>query len=79
MMSDTADNILAYVKDHASRSSKEIYDGLNGTIGYATVKRVLNKLRSDNLVSTEGKGKGTKYVISAAYELLYSIDLNQYF
>jgi Fic family protein len=47
--------------------------------GYATVKRVLNKLLSDDLVKTEGKGKATKYVISPSFQVLHAIGLNQYF
>ena len=79
MKNDTAGNILGFIKDHPLRSSKEIHDGLNESIAYATVKRILNKLSSDSLVSTEGKGKATKYRLSSSYGLLYPIDLNQYF
>src|SRR5258708_26316962 len=79
MKTDTTDSILAYIKAHPLQSSKEIHDGVEESIGYATVKRVLNRLCSDNLVNAEGKGKATKYVISPSYQLLYPIDLNQYF
>jgi predicted transcriptional regulator len=79
MITDVTGEVLSYIKDYPSRSSKEIHDGLNGIMGYATIKRILKKLVSDNLVATEGKGKGTKYVISPSYELLYSVDLNKYF
>jgi Fic family protein len=79
MITDTTSEVFSYIKDYPSRSSKEIYDGLNGIMGYATIKRILKKLVSDELVATEGKGKGTKYVISPSYELLYSVDLNKYF
>jgi Fic family protein len=60
-------------------SSKEIYDGLNLKIGYATVKRILHKLISEELITTKGNGKGTKYAISPSYELLYPIDVEKYF
>jgi Fic family protein len=79
MKTNTTDSILEYIKTHPLQSSKEIHDGLGGSAGYATFKRVLNKLLSDNLLHTEGKGKATKYVISPSFQLLYSIDLNQYF
>jgi hypothetical protein len=78
-MKDNTSNILAYIKDHPLRSSKEIHDGLGDAIGYATVKRILSKLVSGDLIGIEGKGKGTKYVVSPFYELLYSVDLNKYF
>jgi Fic family protein len=79
MANNTYDSILGYIKVHPLRSSKEIHDGLETSVAYATVKRVLNKLRSDNLVNTEGKGKATKYMISPSFQLLYPIDLDQYF
>jgi len=79
MKASTTDSILEYIKIHPLQSSKEIHDGLGGSIGYATVKRVLSKLLLENLVNTEGKGKATRYVISSSYQLLYPVDLNQYF
>jgi Fic family protein len=79
MITDTANNILAYIKEHPLHSSKEIRDGLSGSISYATTKRVLNKLCSDNHLSTEGKGMGTKFVINPSYWMIYPIDLDRYF
>nr|WP_295869330.1 Fic family protein [uncultured Chitinophaga sp.] len=71
--------ILAFVKANPSQSSKEIYDGLEIEVGYATVKRVLNQLIEEELLTTEGKGKATRYLISPSYELLYPIDVETYF
>lgn len=71
--------ILKFVKENPLRSSKEIHEGLSSSISYATVKRLLVKLISDNLIVSKGKGRGTKYVISPAYELFYPIDVSQYF
>ena len=48
-------------------------------IGYATIKRILNQLLSEKLIITKGKGKGTKYVISPAYQLFYPVDVETYF
>ncbi len=79
MKSDANDSILEYIEANPLKSSKEIHDGFNATIGYATVKRILNKLRLDGLVNTEGKGKATKYVISSSFRLLYPNNLDQYF
>src|SRR5438132_9566063 len=78
-MNDSAENLLRYVIEHPLSSSKEIYDGLGGSVGYATVKRILNNLSTEQLISTQGKGKATRYLMSASYELLYPIDLNDYF
>lgn len=79
MGSETGKNILDFIKANPSLSSKEIYDGLKSEVGYATVKRILAKLISENLVLPIGKGRGTKYVIDPAFELLYPIDVEVYF
>jgi prophage maintenance system killer protein len=72
-------DILEFIKAHPLLSSKEVYTGLNVELGYATVKRNLQKLISENLIITSGKGKGTKYQISQAFELLNPIDTAEYF
>lgn len=79
MGNDTGKNILDYIKANPSLSSKEIHDGLKSEVGYATVKRILAKLISENLVLPIGKGRGTKYMIDPAFELLYPIDVEVYF
>jgi Fic family protein len=79
MGSDTGKNILDYIKANPSLSSKEIHDGLKSEVGYATVKRILAKLISENLVLPTGKGRGTKYMIDPAFDLLYPIDVEVYF
>jgi Fic family protein len=79
MLDIKSEEILVFLKENPSVSSKEIYDGLDIKIGYATVKRMLSKLAEENLISTTGKGRGRKYLISPAYNLFYPIDLNNYF
>jgi len=79
MVNDKSKNILKYIKANPSLSSKEIYDGLKSELGYATVKRIISKLISENLILSIGKGRGTKYIIDPAYELLFPIDVNEYF
>jgi Fic family protein len=73
------DLILDFIKSNPSVSSKEIHDGIVDEVGYATVKRTLQKLISENLISSHGNGRGTKYEISAAYTLLHSVDVDIYF
>ena len=72
-------SILSFIKENPSCSSKEIHEGIDEKLGYATVKRILQNLLSENLIDISGKGKGTKYTISPAYDLLRSIDVEQYF
>lgn len=71
--------IIEYIIKNPLKSSKEIYEEVGIDIGYATVKRILNKIKEENYVVTEGKGRGTKYKISPSYSIIYPIDINQYF
>jgi Fic family protein len=78
-MSDNKSKVLEFVKENPSLSSKEIHEGLESKVGYATVKRILTKLIFDKLILAIGKGRGTKYVIGPAYELFFPIDVEEYF
>ncbi len=71
--------ILEFIKIHPSLSSREIHEGLGVEIGYATIKRALDTLSSESLVIRSGRGKGTKYLIGPAYEVLHTIELEEYF
>lgn len=71
--------IINWVKQNPGNSSKNIHDGLELSIAYATLKRILQNLLAENLIETIGKGKGTKYQISRVYELLHSIEVDEYF
>jgi len=77
--SELKDQILKFIEDNPPLSSKEIHDAFAAAVGYATVKRILNTLISEHLIVASGKGKATKYSISASYELLKPIDLTAYF
>lgn len=71
--------ILEFIKVNPLVSSKEIHEILKEEIGYATVKRILQNLILENLVISIGKGRGTKYQLSQAYELLYPVNMEEYF
>lgn len=71
--------ILNYLLANPRVSSKEIHEGIGIQIGYATVKRALQALVSENLIRTMGKGKGTKYELSPAYFILAPLDIESYF
>jgi len=79
MRDSKSKKILEFIKENPLVSSKQIYDEVQLKVGYATVKRILTKLLSENLIITEGKGKGTKYRVSVGYELLFPLSLNEYF
>ena len=73
------DQILEYISKNPSSSSKEIHEGIELNIGYATVKRILKRLHENKFIEIEGKGRGTKYRISLAYSIIKPIDIDEYF
>jgi Fic family protein len=72
-------DIIEFLKKSRGSSSKEVFEGTFSSGSYATVKRRLSQLVSENYISTSGKGKGTKYFVSAAYELIRPIDSEAYY
>lgn len=71
--------ILDFITQKGASSSKEIHENVSVSVSYATLKRVLQKLISENYLSSVGQGKGTKYIISPAYELIQPIDIERYY
>ena len=72
-------DIIKFIKAKGDCSSKEIFDGISPSMSYATLKRVLTNLISENFIETKGRGKGTKYFISSMYELIQPIDIQKYY
>jgi Fic family protein len=71
--------IIEIIKKNQEVSSKEIFEGISTSISYATVKRMLSKLIDKNLLTKKGQGKSTKYLISPTYEILFPIDIEEYY
>ena len=71
--------IIEFVEKNRDCSSKEIFESVDISVSYATLKRILVKLISENLLSRSGKGKGTKYNISPAYQVIRPIDIDKYY
>jgi Fic family protein len=78
-MNSLENSILTYLENNPSSSSKEVFEGLDGTKGYATVKRCLTHLIELHYVSKEGAGKATTYRLSDSYAVTKPIDLDAYF
>ena len=79
-MSDNREQqIIDFVKDKGQCSSKEIFDSIGDSFSYATLKRILTDLKTNNYLLTKGQGKGTKYFVSPAYELICPIDIERYY
>jgi hypothetical protein len=79
MIDNRKQQIIDIVKEKKQCSSKEIYDSIGNSFSYSTLKRILTDLITDNYLLTKGQGKGTKYLLSPAYELICPIDIEKYF
>ena len=71
--------IIDFIDQNQESSSKEIYDGTNIGVSYATLKRILVKLNSSNYISKKGQGKGTKYFISPIFKVIRPINVDHYY
>ncbi|MCL2651585.1 MAG: Fic family protein [Candidatus Azobacteroides sp.] len=76
---ETQELILNYLKNNANSSSKEIFESLNSVVSYATVKRYLSKLLSENYIVQQGNAKNSRYAISPHFNLFFPINLNEYY
>ena len=79
MLTERELEIVEYIKNHGNISSKEAYDNISSNSSYATLKRDLAKLVSQNYIKTQGKGKGTKYFISPVFELVQPMNVEKYY
>jgi predicted nucleic acid-binding protein len=79
MMDNKKQQILSFIQKMGACSSKEIFDGLDLSLSYATLKRLLTNLFAEKYIYKLGQGKGTKYAISPIYKLICPIDSDQYF
>lgn len=79
MIDNRKQQIVEFVKAKGQCSSKDIFDGLGESYSYATLKRILTDLKTENYLITIGQGKGTKYLLSPAYELICPIDIESYY
>ncbi len=71
--------VINYIKEHPQASSKEVFEGLNGIISYATVKRNISALLDKQYILQQGKGKNRRYSLSPAYNLFFPIDMESYY
>lgn len=78
-MEKNDNKVLEYIINNPLSSSKEVYEGSKVEIGYATLKRILNRLHETNFVDVKGRGRGTKYKVSRAYSIIKPIDIKEYF
>ncbi|MBS4043346.1 MAG: Fic family protein [Chitinophagaceae bacterium] len=71
--------IIDFIMQNPECSSKKIHESMSQEVSYATLKRALSELQKNQLISTLGTGKSTKYIISKSYHVLYPINSDKYF
>jgi fido (protein-threonine AMPylation protein)/predicted transcriptional regulator len=79
MLGNTETAIIDFLKKNGPSSSKHIFDQINTTVSYATIKRILVRLVEANFLSVYGLAKATRYAISPVYQVIRPIDLNAYY
>ena len=78
-LDERSKQILDFIRANPGLSSSEIHKEVQFDVKLVTTKRILAKLFAENLLSRQGSGRGTKYVISPAYYLRIPIDAEEYF
>ncbi|MGL4956018.1 MAG: Fic family protein [Bacteroidales bacterium] len=76
---ETQKLILEYLRQHSNSSSKDIFEGLNSIVSYATVKRSISKLLEEEQIIQQGNAKNSRYSLSSTFNLFYPINLDEYF
>jgi hypothetical protein len=71
--------VIGFLKENQGLSSKDIFDKINLSISYATLKRLLSQLSSEKLIEVNGVGKATTYSFSKTYQLFFPVNLDIYF
>ncbi|MDZ4147310.1 MAG: Fic family protein [Flavobacteriaceae bacterium] len=79
MINKREQQIIDFIRDNGGSSSKSIFENSAISVSYATLKRTLTKLISDQYIVSEGQGKGTKYFLSPSFELIQPIDIDKYY
>ncbi len=79
MIDHREEKIIDFIRETGKCSSKEIFEEVDISVSYATLKRIITKLKSDNYIDSVGRGKGTKYILSPAFKLIQPIDIEKYY
>ncbi len=78
-MNDRELKILDFIEKRGEVSSRYILENAYIPVSYATLKRILSKLISENYIATTGQGRSTKYIISPIYRVIQAVDIDAYY
>lgn len=79
MIDNRDQKVIDFIRNNPNCSSKEILGRVDISVSYATLKRILTDLKSNNYITATGQGKGTKYYLSPAFKLVRPIDIEKYY
>lgn len=79
MLDSKEQKIIDFIRKVGSCSSTELFEKTDISVSYATLKRLLSKLKKDHYIATEGQGKSTRYILSPTFKLIEPINLDYYF
>jgi Fic family protein len=79
MKEDKNSIVLEFIRNNPNCSSMDIFEKANTSLGLATIKRILQKNIELKYIAVVGKGKNTRYSIGFYFQLLYPIDIEEYF
>ena len=79
MVDSKEQKIIDFIRKMGSCSSTEVFEKTDISVSYATIKRLLSKLKKDHYITTEGQGKSTRYILSPTFKLIEPINLDYYF
>lgn len=79
MKEDKNSVVLEFIRNNPNCSSMDIFEKANTSLGLATIKRILQKNTGLKYLEVVGKGKNTRYSIGSYFQLLYPIDIDDYF
>jgi Fic family protein len=71
--------ILDFLQNAGSASSREMLSGIGNEVSIATIKRALQRLEEAGFVEAGGQGRATRYTLSRVYNLLRPVEVDAYF
>lgn len=71
--------ILNFLQNAGSASSREMLSGVGNEVSIATIKRALQRLEEAGYIAAGGQGRATRYTLSRVYNLLRPVDVDVYF
>lgn len=79
MLNIEQENIIKYIRNNPSSSSRQVFEGISFAASFSSFKRVLSGLIQKNYLEKLGKGLSSKYIISSSYQLIEPLDIKEYY